>query len=223
MRVTVTCVGPGDAAELLRRAPLVLDADERARVDRHREPADADAARVARVLLRTAYGAALGVDPAAVSFVPGPHGRPAVPGAGAFSANVSHTRGLVALASCPDGPVGVDVQTVGERTPAGVAERFFAPAEAELLARTADAERPPVFAVLWTVKEAVLKATGAGIGGGLDTVVVPDPPRVLTGSPVAVAVATDGRWAVRAWTPGRGHVAAVAVLLPEGPVRSDPG
>lgn len=211
MRVELRWVEVSRADAELARAPSVLDPGELTRAGRLPSPAAADASRVARVLLRSAYGAALGVDPVAVRFAAGPYGRPTVAGSEPFSANVSHGAGLVAIASCRGAAVGVDVEAVAPAADLRVSARFFTAAEHAALAAAAPAQAGLRFAVLWTVKEAVLKATGTGLSGGLDTVEVPAPPLPRTSDPAAVDVVARDRWAVRVLRPDGVHVLAVAV------------
>lgn len=94
-------------------------------------------------------------------------GRPwveSMPGttdSGRVWASVSHGRGLVAVAASVDGPVGVDVETRRPFGTAGLARRWFDPAE---LAWLADRPDPLAgFLQLWTAKEAVGKALGTGL------------------------------------------------------------
>ena len=73
--------------------------------------------------------------------------------------NLSHS-GRMAACVIADRPVGLDVQERGPCREA-LARRFFAPAEqAELAAAT---DRDGAFVRLWTMKEAWLKASGAGL------------------------------------------------------------
>ncbi|CAA7620123.1 4'-phosphopantetheinyl transferase superfamily protein [Magnetospirillum sp. SS-4] len=77
--------------------------------------------------------------------------------------------GLLAIAVSRQGPVGVDVETLPHcRHGEAVARGLFAPAEADWLDTLPPERRPLAFARLWTGKEAVLKAMGRGIGGGLE-------------------------------------------------------
>ncbi len=63
-----------------------------------------------------------------------------------------------------------------------LANRYFAPTEAELLFKTAPWQRPYTFARLWTLKEAYLKATGQGLNIPLDSFAFKlDPLRVVFG------------------------------------------
>ena len=82
--------------------------------------------------------------------------------------SVSHGGGLAAAAVCDHGPIGIDVERVDtRRSLLAIAERFYAPEEHAVLARCGSDERMALFHQWWTRKEAVLKATGVGLRGGL--------------------------------------------------------
>ncbi|MEI8387869.1 MAG: 4'-phosphopantetheinyl transferase superfamily protein [Verrucomicrobiota bacterium] len=75
--------------------------------------------------------------------------------------NLSHTGGTV-VAAFSGSAVGIDIEPRGRcRDFAGIANRFFHPAEA---AAIKDEEQ---FLRIWTGKEAMLKLSGEGISGGL--------------------------------------------------------
>ena len=91
-------------------------------------------------------------------------GRPFVPGK-PLDFNISHSGDFVAGAFTRIGRVGLDIERMRpDRDLVGIAQRFFAPEEAQ------DIKRGPleVFYRLWTAKEAALKMTGQGLSGGLD-------------------------------------------------------
>jgi 4'-phosphopantetheinyl transferase len=82
--------------------------------------------------------------------------------------SVAHGGGMAAAAVCDQGPIGIDVERVdSRRNLLAIAERFFTPAEHEQLAACSSDERLSLFHQWWTRKEAVLKATGIGLRGGL--------------------------------------------------------
>jgi len=82
--------------------------------------------------------------------------------------NTAGRDGLLAVATSRRGPVGVDVETLAHcRDTAGLTRTVFSPGEADWLERQPAELRPLSFARLWTAKEAVLKACGTGIAGGL--------------------------------------------------------
>lgn len=82
--------------------------------------------------------------------------------------SVAHGGGLAVGAVCDHGPIGVDVERVDTRRGLlAIAQRFFGPEEHAALERCGSDERTALFHQWWTRKEAVLKATGIGLRGGL--------------------------------------------------------
>ena len=82
--------------------------------------------------------------------------------------SVAHGGGLAVAAVCEHGPIGVDVEHVETRRNLGaIARRFFAAEESAQLEACGADQRSLLFHQWWTRKEAVLKATGHGLPGGL--------------------------------------------------------
>jgi len=159
------------AAEVVRAAGL-LDPGERARAAAFRRPADARDFILAHALLRRALSAAAGgaVAPARWRLAAAPGGKPVVAGGGpAF--NLSHAAGLVAaaVADGPGGgdgignPIGVDVETPGAQRPEDLAAAVLTAAEQADLAAFPAAGRGHRFLRYWTLKEALMKATGEAL------------------------------------------------------------
>ena len=95
-----------------------------------------------------------------------PHGKPVLDHP-THHVSTSQSHGLAVVAVCDDGPVGVDVEHLDATRFAGFEDVALGPDEAAHDLR----ER----AVLWTRKEAVLKATGEGLRTDPRTVAVGDP------------------------------------------------
>ena len=164
--------------DLVRRARLACPADRRRLTA---------GTAVARLVL----GAALGTPPAELPIdrtcpaCGSAHGRPRLPDDAGLHFSVSHSRDCVVVAVLPGTPVGVDVEAVGRFAAAEVGELAgctLAAGEQAHLARLPPAEQPEAFTVSWVRREAVLKATGHGLGGPPDELVVTPPstpPRVL--------------------------------------------
>lgn len=161
-----------------------LSPAERARVDRYQRPEDAALSAGGALLVRAIAGRALGVPPGEVRVdrvcaqCGGPHGIPRVAGAPYFS--ISHCSGTVVVAACADHEVGVDVEDAERRDVEDVIDQFLAPAERQPGLTAGDLLR------YWVRKEAVVKATGAGLYADLCTVLVSPPdaaPAVLTYGP----------------------------------------
>lgn len=203
-----------DAAEQATAARFRLEPDRRAYVAAH---------ALVRAMLAEA-GAMLaenGEFPAQDwRFVRGPHGKPELApehGLPWLRFNLSHTRSLVACAVAAEDDLGLDVEDLARREAGpGLAERYFAPAEAALLAAQPPAARHAAFLRIWTLKEAYVKATGEGIGAGLDSFAFTlDPPRL------AFAPGGTLGWRFLQWQPTPGHILAVALRRhPLGEVRS---
>ena len=97
-------------------------------------------------------------------------GRPYCPGA-AFDFSPTHTKGLVAVAVCDRGAVGLDAEARRGRDTAHllrVTDRWFTGDEQnrvrQALAEGADAAEE-MFLRVWTAKEALVKRTGVGLAG----------------------------------------------------------
>jgi 4'-phosphopantetheinyl transferase len=187
----------------------ILTPVEIERADRMRRVEDNRRSILAAALLRLAAAHATNAPPAAEIVVERtcpscgrPHWRPTLPGTG-LHASVSHSGDRVAVALTRVGPVGIDVERIGAVDTEGLSRSVLHPDEAA--ATTED------FYVYWTRKEAVVKATGDGIGAGLSKVNVSGPhqPPALLGYPERPDLAAY----LADLSPGPGYKAALAVLV----------
>jgi 4'-phosphopantetheinyl transferase len=124
-----------------------------------------------------------------------------IPGSG-LHVSVSHSADRVAVALTRLGPVGVDVEEIGDLDPDELAPLVLGPGE------RAEASRE--FFTYWTRKEAAVKATGDGLRVPLRDVRVSGPheaARLISypGRPGWEMTLTDLR-------PGIGYAGALAVL-----------
>lgn len=142
----------------------LLSRDERARAEAF---AFADLRRGwvwARATLRRVLAGYLAVEPGAIVFAYGEHGKPELDGVD-VAVNLSHAgrRLVVAIARAP-ALVGVDIERVSRCTsPLSLADRYFAAEEAARLRALPAARRACAFAGVWTAKEAYSKALGRGL------------------------------------------------------------
>ncbi|HLP78521.1 MAG TPA: 4'-phosphopantetheinyl transferase superfamily protein, partial [Candidatus Paceibacterota bacterium] len=126
--------------------------------------------------------------------------------------NLAHTGDLAVLGVSRLGPLGVDVETIRPVKDADdLVARFFSPRESESFQRLTSDRKVNAFFNLWTRKEALLKASGEGISGGLNRTEV----SFLPGEPARV-IAIDEQaartpWTLEAFTPAVGFVGAVAI------------
>jgi 4'-phosphopantetheinyl transferase len=127
---------------------------------------------VTRALVRTVLSRYAEVPAGDWEFSLNAYGRPAIaprhrlPG---LHFNLSHTRGLIALAIARDRTIGVDVENLVERQPSiGIADHFFSPLEVAALAALPQQQRGERFFEYWTFKESYIKARGMGLSLPLD-------------------------------------------------------
>jgi 4'-phosphopantetheinyl transferase len=191
----------------------LLDASEKAHADRFRVAADRDAYIAAHALLRTMLSRHASIAPVEWRFRTAEGGKPMLDPAHAspdLHFSLSHTRGLVACAVGRSHTLGIDAEAWREPAPIELAKRYFAPAEARLVADLAPQERPGVFYRLWTLKEAYLKATGQGLAAALDSFAFSLDP---TG-PSLSAPDCGTAWQFAEFRPGPSHSLALAVRSP---------
>ncbi|MDJ0449346.1 4'-phosphopantetheinyl transferase superfamily protein [Methylocystis sp. JR02] len=205
MDVTVRALDiSGVAPEQWPALTALLDDAERARAARFAFEEDRQSYIAAHALLRAELSRRADRAPSDWRFAATALGKPFLldpPRDLRFS--LTHTRGMVAVAVTEGLEIGVDVESEDRRAESmKLAERFFAPQEVALLrAVEGDARREMFFAV-WTLKEAVVKATGQGLSRALDSfAVAPDPPRVTM---------RDEVWSADHWRLGSFHFALAA-------------
>jgi 4'-phosphopantetheinyl transferase len=199
---------PTEALDPRRTTALeaMLDPGERARAHRFAFAADRRDFVAAHGLLKEMLGRWLGLAPSQLRMLsdrPGAKPRVTAPGCVGLDVNISHCRGLVACVAAFECCVGIDAESLDAATFDGnigssVAEELFSREEIGWLRC-----RPPLttgasLLRLWTLKEALAKADGGGLGLELGRcVILPDPPRLA-------------EWTLRQWSPTPRHVVAIA-------------
>jgi 4'-phosphopantetheinyl transferase len=152
---------------LWSRYEALSSPQERARRARLRFERDRRRDRLTRALVRTVLSRYAPAAPEEWVFTSEERGRPRIAGPGPplpIDFNISHSGDLVAVALAGD-RVGIDVEDFLARE-ADVASlhRYFAPCERASLLELPPQARRRRFFELWTLKEAYLKARGAGLG-----------------------------------------------------------
>jgi 4'-phosphopantetheinyl transferase len=201
----------------------MLDQDERARAARFRLELDRREFIAAHALLRSMLTTYLDRPAAAWRFCTDASGKPGLASEMALPElqfNVSHTRGLVAVALVAHGRLGIDVEKIdASKADFSVAEKYFAPSEVAMLQHIPERERPNWFFRLWTLKEAYLKATGTGLGTPLDSFAFTfDPIRIR----FAHADDDANHWNFEMLAPSDQHVLSLAINRPSHTVRVTP-
>jgi 4'-phosphopantetheinyl transferase len=197
-------IAPEEAPELVG----LLDAHERARLDRLRRPADRARYLAAHALARLVLAGGTHTAAATLAFdrtcrCGEQHGKPLLPGAPGFS--LSHAGLLVGVAVHRDGAVGLDVEQVRDVADlAAVAAHVHSPVERS---RDGSADLHTFFRT-WTRKEALVKATGDGLAAPMSAITLAAGGAVV--EQWAGARAPDGPLWLHDLAPAPGHVAAVA-------------
>ena len=157
--VDVWLAGTDVPDPVLEEFRALLDPAERQRCDAILRSADARRFVVAHGVLRRVVADRLGTGE--FRWVYGPNGKPGLAG-GELQVNLSHSGDLVMVALSASRPVGVDLQQVLPGLDvAAMAARFYPASEASLVTG------PDRFALLWTRKEALVKAAGGRLTAGL--------------------------------------------------------
>lgn len=178
---------------------------ERARAARYMRHEDAVRSAATRAALRDVLGAALEVAPHAVSIVVDASGRPSLDRAhrASLDFNVSHAGDHALIAWVPAGRVGVDIEGCDRVADwRALTREVCAPAEVAHLDSMPPAVRASEFMRVWSAKEALLKALGTGIVGGLRAFAVVPPRDAATpattivepAAPAAGVAAFDAAW-----------------------------
>ncbi len=197
----------------------VLDDVERARAGRFLASRDRLQFVQSHGIMRLILAGYLDCDPTSLTFQEGQFGKPRlcqVPSKRDLQFSLSHTDAYCMVAVRWLHPLGVDVERlrhVQEAT--NIARKQFTPAEYRMLSMLTGAEQQRAFFVLWTGKEACIKALGKGLTEGLDALELN-----IESEGFLRPVAWQGdQTIVRDWSVCRldspcGYVAAVSTLYP---------
>lgn len=149
-----------DATEWFEPSRAVLSSEERDRAERFRFDHLQRRFVISHGFLRSVLAGYLQVQPSAILFQTGEHGKPFISGT-ELQFNLSHSGDLAVCAVTLGRRVGVDVEcTRPVQELEAIVARFFAPGEAQRIRSAANHER--AFFECWTRKEAYIK----GVGGG---------------------------------------------------------
>ena len=198
------------------RAERILSVEEIDYARRLRKPLQRSCWIYFRVALREILSNYSGAAATALRFVTGVRGKPALAGSSELHFNLSHSADTALVAVTHAAPVGVDVEY--ERPlddMESVAKQVFSQAEQSEFRSLLGAQRINYFYKIWTGKEAVIKANGAGLSIAPHTLHLGDPADTdwqllcATGSTPPASV-----YRVRRLSMVKGLTAAVAIEVP---------
>jgi 4'-phosphopantetheinyl transferase len=153
----------GDDAEAL------LSDEERARRERFVSPDLGRRFMAARAGLRLVLGRHVDRDARSLSFATNAFGKPRLAEGSSVHFNLSHS-GERAVLAISDGEVGVDLEYMRPLEHLDLATRYFHPHEVAAITDAGDEEEQRrAFFVVWTLKEAVVKALGHGLSIPLES------------------------------------------------------
>lgn len=202
-----------------------LSAAEQARWQRFHFATDRRRFLLARALVRSVLARYCGVGPALLQFVQDAHGKPELQqsanSADTLRFNLSHTRGLLALAVTTRDDIGVDVESTDRPADClALAARYFAAEEVALLESVEPARQREWFFRLWTLKEAYVKARGLGLKLGLDSFAFCFDQEGT--AQLALPVDQVGRWTLLQYThAGHFHIAVACNVAADSKPQAD--
>jgi 4'-phosphopantetheinyl transferase len=150
-------------------AQALLSDDERARQRSFVSPELRCRFGAARAGLRTLLGRHLERDPRSLAFATNEFGKPRLAGDGQVHFNLSHCEERAVLA-VSNAELGIDLERERPIEHIDLAKRYFHLHEvAAITAPRDEAEQRRAFFLVWTLKEAVVKALGTGLSTPLDS------------------------------------------------------
>ncbi len=188
----------------------LLQPEEQQRADRYRQVADRHRYVAGRGLLRVLIGLYVSQPPAGIVIGVGPNQKPELTNHPDWHINVTHAGNWVLIAAGRV-PVGIDVEEHKPDFPVvSLLPVTFSGTEQQHILESNDVVA--LFYRFWTRKEALLKATGLGVGADLPAVPCRDGNHHRPIEDIGAAEA--GCWTVLGFNLPDGAPAAVAVALP---------
>lgn len=146
-----------------------------------------------RAKLRWVLASFINVKPQRLIFALERHGKPYLPDYCDFQFNISHSGDQLAIAVAQHCPLGIDIEVWKQKADfEALVKRCFAEEEQVYWQSLPEEHKKSEFYHFWTRKEAFVKATGRGIGLGLDQCVIsPEKPTELLRVPAGYGPASD--------------------------------
>ncbi len=151
----------------------VLDADEQVRAGKFKNDLLRKRYVIVHGRLRKLLAQILNEPPEKISIKTAEHGKPYLVDTPELAFNLSHSANAMVVAAGWNCQLGVDIELCKPRTSlAGLVDKCFAKEEIAYWNKLSAAQQIAEFYRFWTRKEAFVKATGRGIGLGLNRCVV---------------------------------------------------
>jgi 4'-phosphopantetheinyl transferase len=145
----------------------LISPEEKQKAAGFKKPDDARLYILRHGMVRVILGQFIHEDPAKIQIVRTKSGKPALNPEGKFSDvrfSLSHTDEMVCLGITRNYEIGLDITTTNPHTPfSEITHYLFTPGEIRWLEHTIPEQRPKQFFRIWSLKEAILKATGSDV------------------------------------------------------------
>lgn len=217
-RVQVWCAWLADFVGFRETLAATLSPDEKSRASRFFHLIDGERFVLRRGLLRYILGSYTGFPPSRLRLNYQGNGKPVLaplPAGRSLQFNLSHSNGVAVYAVAQCGEVGIDVEQVRDLTDwLGIVQEHFSKREQDVMLGIPETLRLEAFYRGWTRKEALLKATGQGIGGGLSQIEVslePNKPARIKRIEGSTTLASE--WTITDLPTFPGFVGALAVRV----------
>ncbi len=173
-----------------------------------------------RAKLRWILAGHLKVDAKTLLFSLAEQGKPFLPKYPDCYFNLSHSGDYLAIAVTEIGEVGIDIEQLKQKSDFyPLVKRCFAEVEQNYWLGLPESQKCVEFYRFWTRKEAFVKATGRGIGLGLNQCVIsPDDPRKMLEVPDAYGPETD--WWIHDLDCPEGLSGAIAIQARDFKIRT---
>ena len=117
-----------------------------------------------RSILRSTLSKWLNCGPSEINIIHRENGKPYLEHSKVIEFNITHTKGLAAIAFSIDSEIGIDVENLNREINLDqVAKKVFTKSEQSLIDSNNQKDKKKMFYRLWTSKESYLKATGLGL------------------------------------------------------------
>ncbi|HSE96696.1 MAG TPA: 4'-phosphopantetheinyl transferase superfamily protein [Blastocatellia bacterium] len=194
----------------------LLADDERKRAARFHLQRDRRWYIAAHASLRRILGRYLDKDPSRIQFDYGKNGKPHLScenDTDGLCFNLSCSHGIALIAVTRGLEVGVDVERIeADVDIERMAERFFSAREREAVTSLPEARRREAFFACWTLKEAYVKAIGAGLSVAPESF---DVSAGLTGTPARLTCESEAlsqtQWVIQRIASPAGYQSALAL------------
>lgn len=144
-----------------------LSIEERLKAERFRNQRDKQRYIISHGILRCILGAYIGCEPSSIKFERREYGKPRLTSRNfefPIRFNMAHSEDIVCFIISKGNEVGIDIEKIkNDFDWYSIAKLYFTPKEAAVLQLLPREEQIKSFLILWTRKEALLKALGTGL------------------------------------------------------------